>query len=259
VKRRFEKWHGLGNDFVILEGTDLPTTDALARDLCDRRHGIGADGILLVDTHPAIPSMTVRNADGSRPEMCGNGLRCVAAYLANAGGQPPIRVSTDAGDRLCQVTPTDRATFDVTIEMGAARLTGEMLASHRGRTLRFFLVDVGNPHAVTFDPIDPHELETLAPEIALRPPHGTNVELCTQRPERISVVVWERGVGPTLACGTGACAVAAVACETGRAPFDAPLAIELPGGILHITISRDTRLIRMRGPAVRVFTGELDL
>jgi len=209
--------------------------------------------------------MIVRNADGSRPEMCGNGLRCVAGYLL--GDRAAARllgdraaslcISTDAGDKSCEVRAIDDSRVEVVVDMGVARPGPDLVAVVGGREHRFLTVDMGNPHAVSFADHEEGALQVLGPEVARLPPGGTNVELCRKREDRIEVAVWERGVGPTLACGTGACAVAAAACETGRASFGEPIRVALPGGILEITVDRGSRTVTMRGPARRVFAGEV--
>jgi diaminopimelate epimerase len=262
MRARFEKWEGLGNDFVLLRDPGLEDgaalTDATVRRLCDRRFGIGADGVLLVETTRAgLRRMIVRNADGSRPEMCGNGLRCVAGHIFDERSESAVVVLTDAGERTCEVCPLGEGRFDVCVEMGVARRGDDLVAAFDGREHRFLTIDMGNPHAVTFEAYDDAALDTLGPVVAMLPSGGTNVEICRQLPDRIVAVVWERGVGRTLACGTGACAVAAVACDTGRARFGAPITVALPGGPLEITIAATTRAVRMRGPARRVFSGEV--
>ncbi len=261
MRVRFEKWEGLGNDFVLLRDVGVALDDDEVRRLCDRRFGIGADGVLLVET-AAGPRMIVRNADGSRPEMCGNGLRCVAGHLARSGS---LVVATDAGARTCEVRPAGGASgdsVDVTVDMGVSRRGEDLTAVVGGREHRFVTVDMGNPHAISFAEHDDALLDVLGPAVAVLPPGGTNVELCRQlgapgQADRFAVIVWERGVGRTLACGTGACAVAAAACDTGRARFDAPIGVALPGGLLEITVASGTRAVRMRGPARRVFSGEV--
>jgi diaminopimelate epimerase len=257
---RFEKWEGLGNDFVVLEGARM--TPEAARRLCDRRRGVGADGVLIVDRAPA--RMQVWNADGSRPEMCGNGLRCVAAYLVARGlSGEGLSIRTDAGARRCDVASGGEDLYDVAVEMGRARLGEPLIVAAFGREHRFAWVDVGNPHAVTFEPYAEGAIDALGPIVATAPAEGVNVELCQVAPaepggaRRIEVAVWERGVGRTLACGTGACAVAAAACEIGLSPFGAPIQIGLPGGDLRVTVAPGTRELSMRGPARRVFSGEV--
>lgn len=254
----FEKWEGLGNDFVLLDDAPVFIGPEAARVLCDRRFGVGADGVLVIDRSGPLPRMIVWNADGSRPEMCGNGLRCVAAHLA-AEAPGPLTIATDAGDKACLVTLGEPDRFDVTVEMGAASPRGEVAFTVDGVEHRFLDVDVGNPHAITFAPHDEAAIDRIGPVVAVAPKGGTNVEFCRVEGERIVVVVWERGVGRTLACGTGACAVAAAACDTGRASFGAPIRVALPGGELLITVTAGTRALRMRGPARRVFTGEVEL
>jgi diaminopimelate epimerase len=261
----FEKWEGLGNDFVIVElslDPSLPFDAERTRLLCDRHTGIGADGILYIDRSGHHARMIVSNADGSRPEMCGNGLRCVAAYLAMRAGDAAMTlvVGTDAGDKRCLVDTTN-GRYAVTVDMGVARQTRPLEVDVAGKVHSFTTIDIGNPHAITFDPTyTQSDIDLVAPTIATSIPGGTNVEFCRvvtdgARP-RIEVTVWERGVGRTLACGTGACAVAAVACDMQRFSFDTPVDIALPGGILEITVESN-RNVRMKGPARRVFRGEV--
>jgi diaminopimelate epimerase len=263
---RFEKWEGLGNDFIVIGRPDGETLDeARVRALCDRRRGIGADGVLMIEgAEQGRPRMIVYNADGSRPEMCGNGLRCVAAYLASAsaGLTREILVATDAGEKRCVVQESGPARYDVTVDMGTARLGNELRVRIDSREHRFQRVDVGNPHAITFDPYDQAEIDHIGPTVATSVRGGTNVEFCRVHTaedggSRIDVVVWERGVGRTLACGTGACAVAAAACEVGRTSFGVPIRVGLPGGELSITVGETRRDLVMRGPAQRVFAGEV--
>lgn len=257
----FEKWEGLGNDFIIVE-LPQPFDPERTRLLCDRHRGIGADGILFVDRSGPHPRMIVSNADGSRPEMCGNGLRCVAAFLATrmSTGNVTLTIATDAGNKHCIVEQAD-GQFAVAVDMGAARITAPLEVTASGKIHTFTAVDVGNPHAITFDPAyTDSDIDRIAPTAATAIPGGTNVEFCRmiegQSRPRIDVVVWERGVGRTLACGTGACAVAAAACEANRIRFGEPVDVALPGGTLEITVDTH-RNIRMKGPARRVFRGEV--
>jgi diaminopimelate epimerase len=273
MKVRFEKWEGLGNDFVVLRDLPRPLHDEEVRAICDRRFGVGGDGILFVETrstmglrpaepgsapNPAdIPRMIVRNADGSRPEMCGNGLRCVAGHLLGAREAARLVVATDAGDKACEARATGEDRVEVVVDMGVARPGPDLVVVVGGREHRFLTVDMGNPHAVSFADHAEGAFQVLGPEVARTPPGGTNVELCRVLGDRIEVAVWERGVGPTLACGTGACAVAVAACETGRASFGVPIRVALPGGLLEITVAQGSRAVQMRGPARRVFSGEV--
>jgi diaminopimelate epimerase len=267
----FEKWEGLGNDFAVVEAGALDPTPDLVRRLCDRRFGIGADGVLLVDR--ARPRMTVYNADGSRPEMCGNGLRCVAAYLATVDARyetnatdatSEFTIATDAGDRKCLIHVDREGRFEVSVAMGVAQRSRDLVVHLDGREHRFASIDIGNPHAITFERYEEAEIDAIGPRVATTPEGGVNVEFCClgearEANTRIEVTVWERGVGRTLACGTGACAVAAAACDAGLAAFGEPLRIALPGGELTITVAKESRATRMRGPARRVFTGTVEI
>jgi diaminopimelate epimerase len=257
---RFDKYEGLGNDFVVVETADaFPAPEAVR--LCDRHFGIGADGVLVVG--PAAGAsrarMIVINADGTRPEMCGNGLRCVALHLARVDRveRAEYVVDTDAGPRRCVVTRAGDAA-DVLIDMGRAEKIGEYRTTFEGKKYVFDRISVGNPHCICFEAApDPMAVDRLGEDVSRSIPGGTNVEFVTERgPRAFDVVVWERGVGRTLACGTGAVATAAALALDGRAPFDEPLEIRLPGGPLSVTVGRALD-VRMTGPARRVFGGEL--
>jgi len=267
----FEKWEGIGNDFVLVAadvahacwGPAGPGPEQ-ARRMCDRRRGIGADGLLLVEgIDRGVPSMSVHNADGSRAEMCGNGLRCVAGLVADhrslSSGE--LVVQTDAGERRCAFRRTAEGAFDVAVDMGAARLGPVIEVVVREHRLSFRRAEVGNPHAVTFDPCPDELVDELARELDRSTRGGCNVELCriVQAERRLEVTVWERGVGRTLACGTGACAAAAVAVADGVLPAAEPLEVRLPGGALRITVDAPGLELRLEGPARRVFRGEFDV
>lgn len=266
MARVFDKYEGLGNDFVVVDAADereLPPADAVS--LCDRRFGVGGDGVLLV--LPARESgadvrMRVVNADGSIPEMCGNGVRCVALRVALARGWSSgiVRVETDAGLRACEVADMDRAAGRgrVTVDMGPVRFQGDRAVEIEGRSVAVALADAGNPHAVLFGSFSRADVEHLGPRIATHAsfPRGTNVEFALVASDGIDCVVWERGVGITLACGTGACATAAVACEKALARRGVPVAVRLPGGALAITMDEDGRAT-MTGPARHVFSGRI--
>jgi diaminopimelate epimerase len=261
---RFAKYEGLGNDFLIVDAASDSALDAarVAR-LCDRHFGVGGDGVLLVTPPKSLgarATMVVLNADGSRPEMCGNGLRCVALHLAvqdRAQGASFI-VDTDAGPRLVAVERNDRSA-SVSVSMGRGLPEPELVHNFRGRPLKFARVSIGNPHAISFDTgLDEAALDELGPMISASFETGTNVELVTTHGARgLDVIVWERGVGRTLACGTGACAVVVAAAQQGRVAFDSEIEVSLPGGPLHITVARQTLDVTMRGPAKQVFSGEV--
>ena len=262
----FAKYEGLGNDFLVIDTTDEALVDAArVAQLCDRHFGVGGDGVLLV-TPPtslgACATMVVLNADGSRPEMCGNGLRCVALHLASLD---PTRgssfiVDTDAGQRLVAVERTGKGA-SVSVGMGRGVPEGDVSYAYRGKELKFARVSMGNPHAIVFDcGLDERALDELGPALSATFPAGSNIELVTTRGERtLDLLVWERGVGRTLACGTGACAVVVAAARQGRVPFDTEIEVRLPGGPLHISVARETLDVTMRGPARRVFSGEAPL
>jgi diaminopimelate epimerase len=274
---RFAKYEGLGNDFVVVDlkqgETQVSTQTAAA--LCDRHRGIGADGVLLVTTHEAAPRMRVINADGSQPEMCGNGLRCVALHLVRRGAAPVGRdfvVETDAGPHMCLVVSSERES-SVRVGMRAAELTPAavpVLASPSearvldqpfevsGAQVRLSCVSMGNPHAVTFDDLGATARIAIAPQLEkhARFPRAANIGFARViGPQQLELAVWERGVGFTEACGTGACACAVAAVETERAERHRPIEVRLPGGPLHIVVGDRDAIISMTGPARHVFDG----
>ena len=261
---RFGKYEGIGNDFLVVEAeSETALGPDQARKLCDRHYGVGGDGVLL-SAPPITPGahgrMVVLNADGSRPEGCGNGLRCVAFALARKSGQTraELLIDTDAGPRTALVESRGDVA-DVTVSMGKATREGEVRALHRGEDLTFERISMGNPHAIVFDvKCTEEELDELGPRVSRSLAGGTNVEFVRATgPASFDVLVWERGVGRTLACGTGAAAVAALACLAGRAPYDAPITLRLPGGPLELTVGREDLAVTLRGPARFVFAGEV--
>ncbi len=258
----FEKYEGLGNDFIVVDATHegAVSIDA-ARRLCDRRLGVGADGVLLV-LPPADATadgrMVVINADGSIPEMCGNGLRCVALHVARERGIENGRLTfeTGAGLRPCVIDDVDRRGH-ITVDMGTVRWVEDVSIDVDGETWELALGDAGNPHAITRRSVTRAEIDRVGPKIATHPrfPAGTNVEFTVMRsPTEIDLIVWERGVGVTQACGTGACATVAVAIAKGWAPVDTPIKVHLLGGDLDIHIDAKGTT-RMAGPAKHVFSG----
>ncbi len=260
----FTKYEGLGNDFIVVD-VDRPSDfDArIVPALCDRRFGIGADGVLLVlpPKVDAAARMVVINADGSIPEMCGNGLRCVAVHVASARGleDAELTLDTDAGPRRCVVSGRGRAVPDVEVEMGVVRLLGDRHLEVDSQSIDVSVVDAGNPHAVAFRDVPQTDLATLGARIARDPSfaRGTNVEFVRIRDQEVEVFVWERGVGPTLACGTGACAAVAVAAARHLVPQDASVRVRLPGGVLHVRHDATSGETLLTGPARRVFRGQV--
>jgi len=263
----FWKMHGAGNDFVLFDQVAAPrelSADDAVR-LCDRHRGIGADGLLLVRRDlDGGWRLVILNADGSRPEMCGNGIRCVARYLREARGvaDDPIPIRTDAGVRPCGVTRAPDGTWSVTVGMGRPEVApaDEQVAA-AGRTHTFRRVSVGNPHAILLSSDPWADARAYGPALEVAPvfPNRSNIELVERLSDgAVRVVVHERGCGITEACGTGATAVAAALIETGRHPADAPLAVHLPGGVVTIRRADDGAYL-MTGPAELVFRGEVML
>lgn len=261
----FLKGHGTQNDFVLLPDAAglLDLTPARVAALCDRRRGIGADGVLRVvrSTALGLPSagawfMDYRNADGSVVEMCGNGLRVFARYLVEAGLErgPEFAIGSRAGDRPVLVHP-DRS---VTVEMGPAQITGTSVTIVGGRELSGVAVDVGNPHLVSS--IDE---DVAALDLSVQPrfdtdffPEGVNLEFVNVLGEdALRMRVHERGVGETRSCGTGT--VAAVAAVLHLAGTDTGSStVDVPGGRVSVAVGRDGATLT--GPAEFVARGELD-
>lgn len=265
MKVRFEKWEGLGNDFIVLRRDDLDPVE-VAR-LCDRRRGIGADGVLLVSERAGRPRMIVRNADGSRPEMCGNGLRCVVKHLGDHTASHPesLTILTGAGPLTSALHYARERVERVTVSMGPARLEAPNLppsaplVNQPFEGLRATAVNMGNPHLVLMN-AELSQAGTLGPTLETHPAFAerTNVEFVkVTGPRSLEVVVWERGVGLTLACGTGACAAVVAFALNQQVPFDEWVTVKLPGGELRITVARDLSSVQMNGPVSLSFEGTL--
>ena len=258
---RFWKYHGLGNDFVVVEGGPLMDPGRAER-ICDRHRGIGADGVLTIlpPREAGVAYMHIYNSDGSVAAMCGNGIRCVARHLAEKQGlSGEILIETDSGVKRCTAhRGADGAVEAVTVEMGTARVEGEQQFEVGAEAVRTLRVSMGNPHAVIFDGPGPERAATLGPAIEARVPGGVNVGFARIAGGGLDLVVWERGAGLTDACGTGACAAAAAAVKTGRLKGGGPVDVRLPGGTLTIRVGPDLSVL-MKGPAARVFEGEADL
>ena len=269
----FYKYEGLGNDFLIVEksalgSADLTTERAVA--LCDRHRGVGADGVLVLDVDG--PSMHVINSDGSVPEMCGNGIRCAALHLARRMGEAALEMSIDtaAGPHACivvnrpgsesvavQMAPPSLVPADLPLNSELPWIDHDLAVGDR--SVHLTGVSMGNPHAVTFDDVGEERFE-IGPAIQADPhfPEGVNVGFVSHHEgNEMRLDVLERGAGWTLACGTGACAAAVAAVETGRAQRDEQLCIRLPGGTLMITVGAPGNTVLMQGPARFVFSGEL--
>ncbi|HEY8431136.1 MAG TPA: diaminopimelate epimerase [Sandaracinaceae bacterium] len=270
----FEKYEGLGNDFLVVddERAHERIDAALAMRLCDRHRGVGGDGVLLAGV-AGRPFMRVRNADGSTPEMCGNGLRCVALHFVRTGRAKrgePFEVDTDAGPhRVLVHEEGDEGRVEVWMRAPSFAPADLPLASDHpwidepievaGRLVRVTAVSMGNPHAVLFE--EDAERDVLGPALERDPrfPERVNVGFAKRTDRGLDLAVWERGVGWTEACGTGACAAAVAAVRTGRAERGRELAVRLPGGELTIVVGGDGERVRMIGPARRVFSGRVPL
>jgi diaminopimelate epimerase len=256
---RFTKMQGVGNDFVVLdpvsaEGIDLPE---LARRLCDRRFGVGGDGILIpAPSEAADFEMVYLNSDGSYSEMCGNGLRCLARYARDSGLVSGDTMTVETGAGVIKVFLREDGSSRV--EMGAPTFEPEVEVG--GST--FFRVSMGNPHAVAFldsgAAVESLDLGDVGPPIEWNRifPDRTNVEFAHARgPHAIRMRIWERGAGETLASGSGSCATAVAAIATGRAA--SPVRVIMDGGEVGIEWSGGQTPVYMTGPAEYVFSGTL--
>ena len=247
----FTKWEGLGNDFVVVEGPPPSDAAELARQICDRHRGVGADGLVYLT---AAPGMEIFNHDGSYARMCGNALRCLAALAVRRGFLTPgVEREFATASGLRRVKVISGPPWWVEVDMGPARIDPTF---HDFEGLRFQRVSTGNPHAVCLDPHQPRERWEEIGRLAQRAPFaehdGVNVEFVERDAAgELHVWVYERGVGPTLACGTGACASFALARATKLC--DNQAIVHLPGGPLELEWSDGT--IKMRGRAREVFYG----
>lgn len=275
----FCKYHGLGNDFIWIDNrhqADPRLTPEQAVQWCDRHFGIGADGVIF-----ALPgqdgsdyTMRIFNSDGSEPEMCGNGIRCLAHFIGGleaTEGTPlelpkAYRIHTPAG----LITPTLQPDGDITVDMGEPQLWAEQIPTTlgtkadkvvdqalvvAGQAWPVTCVSMGNPHCITFvEDVAAIPLELLGPQFEHHPafPQRTNTEFIqVVQPDYLKMRVWERGAGITLACGTGACAALVAGVLNGKC--DRTATVELPGGPLIIQWSEDTNRLAMTGPAQYVF------
>lgn len=280
---RFVKAHGTGNDFVVLPDWDdgLDLSDELVVALCDRRRGLGADGVLRIVAAQGDADvwMDHRNADGSRPEMCGNGVRVVAKHVVDHGLATPdgdiVHVRTRAGVKRVRVRRSSNGRVtSATVDMGGpvldpAEIPFEAPGSEAvgvnvdaaGRQVELTAVSMGNPHAVVLvDDVERCPVAELGAAIGRheRFPRGANVEFVElSGGGRADVRVWERGVGETAACGTGACAVLVAGQQLGR--FEDQARLKFPGGEVVVRhVPSETAGVTLTGGAVEVASGELD-
>lgn len=256
VRLPITKMHGAGNDFVVLDarGVRLESLNEFARWACDRHRGVGADGLIaLQSSRMANVRMRTLNSDGSEAEMCGNGARCAARWLDEAGEGDRIAFETASGTVHTEIV-TREPKYLVRVVMKRPN-AATPLRAHAGA----FFVDLGNPHVVTLvRDLEDVALENLAMQLQKVPefPDGTNVHVAMPLDAHtIAVRHWERGVGATLACGTGAVACACVAIEQNTVV--APVSVMVPGGELTVRLNEDGDVL-LTGPAERVFDTELE-
>ncbi len=269
----FTKMHGLGNDFVVVNCLEenCPDLGKFAKQICDRRFGIGCDQLLAI--HPSERAdfkMQIFNNDGGEVEMCGNGIRCVAKYLQRHGATTKNELSIET---LAGILKPRIQGELVEVDMGEPVLDGPLIpVDLEGKVIQKPLkvgerefsitcVGMGNPHCVIFVPdVDAVEVSQVGPLIERHPlfPHRVNTEFVqVLNPAALKMRVWERGAGETLACGTGACAALVAAVLTGNSGREATL--KLKGGDLQVRWSEKDNRVYMTGPGEEVFTGEMEL
>lgn len=273
TKLTFTKHHGLGNDFLVVFHPGVDDLAALARRVCDRRRGIGADGLLIAESPSADPdrvtrygaTMVLHNSDGSRAEMSGNGIRCFmqALSMRHDGDLDPVTIYTDAGKRVVSAEPTERDdTILASVDMGPIEAIDEPagwgeLGCHPDRPVAH--LGLGNPHSVVgVDDVNVVDLLTLGSKV----PH-VNLEIVEpgERQHEVRLRVHERGAGITEACGTGACAAAYAAASWGLAtPADGKLVVYMDGGSATVELDApDPGRATLTGPATFVATIEIDI
>lgn len=278
---KFTKMHGIGNDYVYVNCFEETVIDPAetAKFVSDRHFGIGSDGLILIKpSDVADCEMEMYNLDGSQGAMCGNGIRCVAKYVYDNGivNKTNISVATKSGIKYLDLAVRDGKVSMVRVNMGSPILTAKQIPvvadteevinvplDIDGTVYHFTGVSMGNPHAVVFlDDIENLEIEKIGPlfENHIVFPDRVNTEFVKVIDRRtLSMRVWERGSGETLACGTGACAVAVAAVLNGLAEEEEPVTVKLLGGDLQILWNRQENIVYMTGEAVTVFEGEIQL
>lgn len=278
---KFTKMHGIGNDYVYVncfqETVDNP--GEVARKVSDRHFGIGSDGLILIKpSDVADGKMEMYNADGSQGAMCGNGIRCVAKYVFDYGivNKTSISIATRSGIKYLDLSVKDGRVSMVKVNMGSPILTASQIPvvsskeevideplEVEGTTYRITAVSMGNPHAIVYmDDVDSLEIDKIGPafENHIAFPDRVNTEFVKVIDSHtVQMRVWERGSGETLACGTGACAVAVASILNGLTDGTQPVTVKLLGGNLQIFWDRQENLVYMTGPASTVFDGEIDL
>ena len=274
---RFTKMHGAGNDYVYVDCFNQPLPKdppALSRAVSDRHFGIGSDGLILIcPSEKADAKMRMFNADGSESEMCGNGVRCIAKYLYDHGLAKKGKITLEAGRGILTLEPevTGGKVSRVRVDMGEPILQAERIPTTLpgnppidvslvvgDNAMPVTCVSMGNPHCIHFtDAITDALVLVIGPKVEKHPafPRRTNAEFVkVNRADDVTVRVWERGSGETLACGTGACAVAVAGVLSGR--LKRQVTAHLPGGDLQLDWSEKDNHVYMTGPAVEVFSGD---
>lgn len=279
---RFTKMHGLGNDYVYVNcfREHIENPPAAARFVSDRHFGVGSDGLIMINpSEKADFEMEMYNADGSRGEMCGNGIRCVGKYVYDYGltDKTSISVETLGGIKYLDLMVKDGKTQLVRVNMGEPELSPKRIPVIpqkegdetvidapilvEGKEYRITGVSMGNPHAVVYvDDVEGLNIEAIGPKFERheRFPNRVNTEFAKVLDgHTVQMRVWERGSGETLACGTGACAVAVASILNGLT--ENTVTVKLSGGDLQIEWDREKNLVYMTGPATVVFDGEIEL
>lgn len=277
---KFTKMHGCGNDYVYVNcfKEKVENPGEVSRIVSDRHFGIGSDGMILIKPSDVADfEMDMYNADGSQGAMCGNGIRCVAKYVYDYGltDKKDISISTKSGIKYLELTVLDGKVTEVRVNMGSPEFTAaripivsdlEMVIEEAievdGTLYHMTGVSMGNPHAVIpVEDVDGLKIEEIGPEFEhhKRFPDRINTEFIKVLDEHtVQMRVWERGAGETLACGTGACAVACAALRNGWVQ-PGPVRVELVGGTLSIEWDQEANLVYMTGPATVVFDGEVEV
>ena len=278
---KFTKMQGIGNDYVYVNCYEetVKNPAAVARYVSDRHFGIGSDGLILIKPSDiADCEMDMYNLDGSQGAMCGNGIRCVAKYVYDYGivKKENISVSTKSGIKYLDLTVRDGKVALVRVNMGSPVLTAsqipvvssteEMINAPlkvNGETYYITAVSMGNPHAIVYmADVDHLDIGEIGPyfENHMAFPDRVNTEFVEVLDDHtLKMRVWERGSGETLACGTGACAVAVASILNGHVDGEKPVTVKLLGGDLEIFWDRQENLVYMTGPAATVFDGEIDI
>ncbi len=255
----FYKYVATGNDFILIENLDnlAPKTSDFVKRICNRNFGIGADGVLYLEKKDDLFFMNLINSDGSSAKMCGNGIRCIAKHLFDKKlvSQKEFNVSTPSGVNQISLSFKKGEVVGAKVHMGSPAFLG----SKDFFDQKFSIISMGNPHAVTFlTEFDKSWISKVAPKIESHPffTDRTNVEFVQILNESaIRVVVFERGSGFTLACGTGACASVACAVKSGFVKSDSDVKVNLPGGKLSILVKSDFSDVIMEGDSSLVFSG----